>query len=640
MKRFPYGHNQKVTIMSTPNVRTVSRPSRSIVLAAAAGAAVGLLAAASQAMAQYRVGADGHANDVNNRIGSGGYNSASDASYRSGAYNGQIVTGNVSGLAYFHSSDNGEFDSSVFQGGVNSGSVNSFNQISAPVNYSARSTGQPVYTPYYSSQTYVGNKPPDLSSINGGNGYVPTQTQSALTPNPADLRLQTLNTSPLDQLGSNLPPPGAVDQPGPVNNLGAQGIYAQSSLYGAKQAQYGDQSDDSLFSQRYGGQRPGSMPKMATDAIIKMRTEVQQSSTTADQKDTDGGANADLNKMNNPGVLPPDSVNGQLGQPGQPGAPGTVSGTQVTGATVKPQTVASSVNAASYGSQQDKLMLTPAQQSKQITELERRFSINKPKPTAQEQANQNNRIILAVRKAEADKKAALLKGGPDVDADKPKDPAAEVAAGAVAAPAGKGGIATTDHPQPTGKTDLPSVVREPGAEPVANPDQPFVITSLASGIKAAGLSKLLRDAEGQMRAGQFGQSVDTYDTAAEVAPNNPFVPLGRGFAELGASYYGKAEADLTRAILTEPALLAAQYDLKGFLGADRLKFVQKDLADIGTTEQTARPYLLMAFIDHNTGADDTTVTAKDLDTAASRGANPKLVEVMREAWNLKSADAK
>ena len=166
---------------------------------------------------------------------------------------------------------------------------------------------------------------------------------------------------------------------------------------------------------------------------------------------------------------------------------------------------------------------------------------------------------------------------------------------------------------------------------------PFVITSFVPGTKSPGLANLLRTAEGQMRSGQFGQSVDTYDTAAEVAPNNPFVPLGRGFAELGASYYGRAEADLTRAILPEPALLAAQYDLKGFLGADRLKFVRKDLVDIGATEQTARPYLLLAYVEHNTGADDATVTAKDLDIAQARGGNQRLIDLMREAWNLKAA---
>ncbi len=165
------------------------------------------------------------------------------------------------------------------------------------------------------------------------------------------------------------------------------------------------------------------------------------------------------------------------------------------------------------------------------------------------------------------------------------------------------------------------------------PDAPFLISSLAVGTKDGALAKLLRDAEGQMRSGAFGRSVETYDAAASVAPNNPFVPLGRGFAELGAGYYGRGEADLTRAILSEPALLAARYDLAGFLGADRLKFVQGELTDIAATEQTARPHLLLAFIAHNAGADD--LTAKDLAIAADRGSNPKLVALMREAWDVK-----
>ena len=85
-----------------------------------------------------------------------------------------------------------------------------------------------------------------------------------------------------------------------------------------------------------------------------------------------------------------------------------------------------------------------------------------------------------------------------------------------------------------------------------------------------------------MRAGKFTQAVATYDTAQEVSPNNPFIPFGRGIAELGASYYGKADLDLSRAINSESALLAGQYDLKGFIGEDRLAFVSNDLAEINT----------------------------------------------------------
>ena len=94
----------------------------------------------------------------------------------------------------------------------------------------------------------------------------------------------------------------------------------------------------------------------------------------------------------------------------------------------------------------------------------------------------------------------------------------------------------------------------------------------------------METAEKQMRVGQFSQAVETYSPPARWPRTTRSCHWGRGFAELGASYYGKAEADLTRAILTEPAVLAGQYKLDGFLGQDRLNFVRKDLTDIATTE--------------------------------------------------------
>src|SRR3954470_7249640 len=76
---------------------------RSNLLLAAALSALPMLGFAAAAHAQYRVGDDGRANDANNRLGSGGYNQARDASQRPYSSNGnQIVTGNSTGLSYFH----------------------------------------------------------------------------------------------------------------------------------------------------------------------------------------------------------------------------------------------------------------------------------------------------------------------------------------------------------------------------------------------------------------------------------------------------------------------------------------------------------------------------------------------------------
>ena len=167
--------------------------------AAAAGVALALVAAATPARAQYRVGADGHANDANNRLGSGGYNSGGDASYRSANsnLNGQIVTGNVSGLAGFHDRTQ-EFDPNVGQFNTNDHAVQRFNEISAPVDYSQRSTGTPNYTQFYSQQSYASTPPPDFTPTSNNVGYTQQapSSDSSLTASP-DTRLQIQGNTPL-----------------------------------------------------------------------------------------------------------------------------------------------------------------------------------------------------------------------------------------------------------------------------------------------------------------------------------------------------------------------------------------------------------------------------------------------------------
>ena len=107
-----------------------------------------------------------------------------------------------------------------------------------------------------------------------------------------------------------------------------------------------------------------------------------------------------------------------------------------------------------------------------------------------------------------------------------------------------------------------------------------------------------------MRRGKFNDALDQYDAAERSAPNNPFTRLGRSFAELGASYYSRSDADLRRVIVAEPALLAGRYDLNGFLGTDRLQFITKDLQDISAGEKSnVSASFLLAFISHSAGND-------------------------------------
>ena len=597
-------------------------------LSAAAVAAAMVVASGSVARAQYRVGADGHVNDVNNRLGSGGYNSSTDASYRS-SLNNQISTGNVSGLDYFHGRV-GSFDPNTLQVNTQDGAVQQLTQYSAPVNYAHPTNGQSIYTPYYNTAQYNTAPPQTFTPTkNNGVGIVEAPAVSPLTPT-SDVRLQNLN-APVDAT-SILPPVTTADGPGPVNPNGAPSLYAMSSLYGIRQLEPGDLSGTSqAYTDRYGvtPRTLGTAPN--SQNVQRMRAELNGSVSNDP---------ADGSVSNNPGGsgLPSSPAANSLG-----GGPGST-GDQPTGLTVQNQPFNASVKnqqvtapvGAPLSSVTQTLNVPAGKQSQQLSDLQKRFAAATPHPTAAQRTDQLNQERLALRKASS-AKPGVAGATPPAAAG---DAAGRLNFGDGKMPAGTAGKGSGQATPQTAKGPLQPIARTPEPAPVdaSAIDKPYVITSLAAGIRAPGLADTLKQAEDAMRDGKFSEAVDKYDLAGEVAPNNPFVPLGRSFAELGANFYGKAEADLTKAIVAEPAVLAGQYDLKGFLGETRLRFVQNDLADIAKTEQTSRPHLLLAYIAHNSAAAaDATVTARELDAAAARGGDQRVIDLMRQAWNLPAA---
>src|SRR5437868_1638175 len=110
--------------------------------------------------------------------------------------------------------------------------------------------------------------------------------------------------------------------------------------------------------------------------------------------------------------------------------------------------------------------------------------------------------------------------------------------------------------------------------------EPVKVDSLARGVKGKGLAEIMKSAEDLMKQGKFTSALDQYDQAEQVAPNNPLIRLGRANAELGASYYARAEAHLRDVFTQNPELLNGQYDLIALLGEERLNTLVKDLKQI------------------------------------------------------------
>jgi tetratricopeptide (TPR) repeat protein len=204
----------------------------------------------------------------------------------------------------------------------------------------------------------------------------------------------------------------------------------------------------------------------------------------------------------------------------------------------------------------------------------------------------------------------------------------------------------------TGETDQPTP--KPGADqtPPGTGDKPAVdenVPNVGAGGKPpkfesladknkTGLNEILERAEKQMREGRFNSALDTYDQAEQVAPNNPLIRLGRAHAELGGGYYRRAELSLRQTLSADKTLLAGQYDLRSFIGADRLKVVEQDLRDLvqKNTNDTGAAVLL-SYVYYNTANERRAAALLDLAEKRSEGKDP-FVKMLKSNWTLPAAE--
>lgn len=201
----------------------------------------------------------------------------------------------------------------------------------------------------------------------------------------------------------------------------------------------------------------------------------------------------------------------------------------------------------------------------------------------------------------------------------------------------------TDQPTPRPGDNAPGVDenKTPGADEnvpnVGAPAKPPKFETLTDNNKT-GLNEILERAEKQMREGRFNSAIDTYDQAEQVAPNNPLIKLGRAHAELGGGYYRRAELSLRQTLSADKTLLAGQYDLRSFIGADRLKVIEQDLRELiqKNTNDTGAAVLL-SYVYYNTANERRAAALLDLAQKRSDGKDP-FVKVLKSNWTLPEAE--
>jgi hypothetical protein len=545
------------------------------------------------AWGQYQIHQDGRLLDANNRIGSGGINGPADRQRLSITGN-DIRSGNVTGGWEFrgHIAAPDRFQ---FRGRLGSESFDRFvrNTVS----------GYGPNTNLNRSRFYgdsYGAPPPS--------GFVRQLGTNAIVPQTINQRLGSdvrLGYIPGYQENILLPQPGAYMLPGQVDPTADRQIFAASPVFGIKPLDPQQLDPLGLSAIRDTGVRQVGIDDVTA---LELRRELERTMVE-----------------NTPRPLGPGGEKTDAAP--EPRAPQQLDAAErITPDAAQPQSNVGPQQLRADDLTQD-TALPPAGDFRRAAALQ-----------SSQYAAMQERYRLH-RQLKAGKQPS---GGVRSDDAEPADRKEEPANPATPGDAKKPDLGVTDYAG-RAREALENATREDDEtliDPSKQDDdakQPLKLDSLATGIKARGLEELLRTAEEHMRAGKFATALEVYQSAERVAPENPLIWMGRANAELGASFYARAEEHLRSAFTADPSLLMAQYNLRAFYGEERLQYLIKDLKQIATKDpKNVQAVFLLAYIAYNT--DNERRAAAYLDLAEKRSGGDELLKLLREHWTLPKSD--
>ncbi len=510
------------------------------------------------------------ATDANNRVGSGGRNITREQP-KPWQLSNDIIYGNITGGKQFRGNSPSS-DPRAFRGTTAGSGSDDFIRGSSGVSTGGMTSFNSQKTQVYYGDSRAVAPPSNFVSIPGSGGYSPPTPTPWKTTDPRQAPMSSDVT--LSFRPDMFAMPGAIDAEYNPNAI------IVPSIVQARQLNPGQLSDYTQINRN-------NAQQLSPEQLRLMQ---QQNTVPADDANTPAGKSDALNDAVRSGGL----------------------NDQFAGDQVKPNTVNTGAmdpnNSPDMGVRH--MLVEPGQQSKVYSKLAEQSRLGGSAPAQPGDANQQAARDFndAVRKRnEATKK--------------PNDP---------------------DQPTPG--------VRDPGGQPGAQPGNvapnvdpkkddkvgatiPPKFDSLADDQKTE-LNAILKRAETQMAEGKFNSAIDTYEQAQKIAPNNPLIKLGRAHAELGGGYYRRAELSLRQTLSADKTLLSGQYNLRAFMGDDRLKVVEQDLRDlIQKNTNDAGPAVLQAYVYYNTANERRAATMLELAAQRSGGKDP-FVTLLQTSWKL------
>jgi hypothetical protein len=165
--------------------------------------------------------------------------------------------------------------------------------------------------------------------------------------------------------------------------------------------------------------------------------------------------------------------------------------------------------------------------------------------------------------------------------------------------------------------ELPSLSARPGAGG-ATPAAPA-------------FEQLMMRGEERLKDGKYLEAADAYQQAITAQPNNALAVLGRGHAELAAGMYQSAASDLQFVFTKKPELVSVKYALGNYLPLDRQVFLMNDLLKLSRGQDTGNMgSFLLCYLCYQTGRG--AELKAELDRWAARPWKNDWQTVAEKAW--------
>jgi len=538
------------------------------VAAAIAGAAS---VAAAQVAPNYSQ--NGRLLDKNPQVGGGGSN-APVAGYVPATGN-EVITGNVTGLGYFHG--NVPYRSQYEFGSVGNSSVNNFNRQSGGVPANGNYTGQATsfYTPSLVVATPNGISASELRSSSAGSGVEANMARS----NASRLNVDAVGSQVQLQPGGLLtsqPQRDYLSNPDPANNSFSPDGRV-SNLFGLTQRDPRAEAPQNQFQNLAPQKNPDGTPVKPgaiDNRVNPAGPATQQGQLGDDHIRTDLGVKNQINGNVN-GQL----ATSQLDERLRGGAPSTLVG----------QTNHDLVVSEEY---QD--LLAKLQKSRDAEQARQEVAVTPVKPaTGPEFVIDPVTGILRVR-------------GIDENGAQP-------GTGAATRP---GAVRTKDQMR-----DATAALRAAGSMPP--------LETLA-GKSGTPFNQLMGDAEARLKAGKTFEAANLYKQAMEMQPANMLPVIGRAHAELAGGMYESAAYDLKFIFERKPEMIGLRHSLKTEIPADRLDFLASDLKDLADNKESESAWFLQSYLQYQLGQKVPLNTT--LKTWAEKMPKDAWPSAMRKAW--------